>query len=177
MIRRPPRSTLFPYTTLFRSSNVHVAPMAALDFQGNIGVVQSRGRLPQNDNNVTGFLPSGLFGTGQAGSPGIWGFFLPGDVFQILVQQDISRLTPSLAATWRPTTYLTTRATVGMDYTSLTDVQFQQRGQGANFSNFRHGRRNDNRFTLSHYTVDMGGPRHSALTRTSLRRRRSGFST
>src|SRR5256885_6360810 len=24
MIRRPPRSTLFPYTTLFRSSNVHV---------------------------------------------------------------------------------------------------------------------------------------------------------
>ena len=138
-------------------SNVHVAPMAALDFQGNIGVVQSRGRLPQNDNNVTGFLPSGLFGTGQAGSPGIWGFFLPGDVFQILVQQDISRLTPSLAATWRPTTYLTTRATVGMDYTSLTDVQFQQRGQGANFSNFRQGRRNDNRFTLSHYTVDMGG--------------------
>ena len=138
-------------------SNVHVAPMAALDFQGNIGVVQSRGRLPQNDNNVTGFLPSGLFGTGQAGSPGIWGFFLPGDVFQILVQQDISRLTPSLAATWRPTTYLTTRATVGMDYTSLTDVQFQQRGQGANFSNFRQGRRNDNRFTLSHYTVDIGG--------------------
>src|SRR5256886_9846923 len=25
MIRRPPRSTLFPYTTLFRSSNVFVA--------------------------------------------------------------------------------------------------------------------------------------------------------
>src|SRR2546422_4238023 len=138
-------------------SNVHVVPMAALDFQGNIGVVQSRGRLPQNDNNVTGFLPSGLFGLGQESSPAKWGFFLPGDVFQILVQQDISRLTPSLAATWRPTTYLTTRATVGMDYTSLTDVQFQQRGQGANFSNFRQGRRNDNRFTLSHYTVDMGG--------------------
>src|ERR1035437_4429484 len=26
MIRRPPRSTLFPYTTLFRSSNVFYAP-------------------------------------------------------------------------------------------------------------------------------------------------------
>src|SRR3712207_8500506 len=25
MIRRPPRSTLFPYTTLFRSDDVHVA--------------------------------------------------------------------------------------------------------------------------------------------------------
>src|SRR2546430_13365755 len=29
MIRRPPRSTLFPYTTLFRSSTVAVAPQAA----------------------------------------------------------------------------------------------------------------------------------------------------
>src|SRR5690348_18058954 len=31
MIRRPPRSTLFPYTTLFRSMNLHPnAPMATL---------------------------------------------------------------------------------------------------------------------------------------------------
>src|SRR2546422_8573925 len=27
MIRRPPRSTLFPYTTLFRSLDVHVNPL------------------------------------------------------------------------------------------------------------------------------------------------------
>src|SRR2546430_12300281 len=26
MIRRPPRSTLFPYTTLFRSQSVHLVP-------------------------------------------------------------------------------------------------------------------------------------------------------
>src|SRR5436853_4489389 len=25
MLRRPPRSTLFPYTTLFRSSNIHLS--------------------------------------------------------------------------------------------------------------------------------------------------------
>src|SRR2546422_1337398 len=29
MIRRPPRSTLFPYTTLFRSHRFGLAPMAA----------------------------------------------------------------------------------------------------------------------------------------------------
>src|SRR2546426_9394982 len=29
MIRRPPRSTLFPYTTLFRSHAVHVVRLAA----------------------------------------------------------------------------------------------------------------------------------------------------
>src|SRR3712207_8650641 len=30
MIRRPPRSTLFPYTTLFRSASGRVNPVAAL---------------------------------------------------------------------------------------------------------------------------------------------------
>src|SRR2546425_844448 len=137
-------------------SNVHVVPMATLDFQGNLGVVQSRGRLPQNDNNVTGFLPSGLFGVGQAISAGKWGFFLPWEVVQIPLHQDISRLRTSLPANLRATTYLAARATVGMDYTSLTDVSFQQRNQGPAFSNFRQGRRNDNRFTLSHYTADFG---------------------
>src|SRR3712207_8440310 len=30
MIRRPPRSTLFPYTTLFRSQVLHAQPLLAL---------------------------------------------------------------------------------------------------------------------------------------------------
>jgi TonB-linked SusC/RagA family outer membrane protein len=156
-------------------SNVHVVANPTLDFQGNIGVVQSKGRLPQNDNNVTGFLPSGLFGTGEASSPGKWGFFLPGDIFQILTQQGISRLTPSLNADWRPTTFFTGRATIGMDYTALTDEQFQQRGQGVNFSNFRQGRRSDNRFTLSHYTVDVGGTASFNLTPTLTSKTSAGF--
>src|SRR2546430_12344123 len=33
MIRRPPRSTLFPYTTLFRSLFGTAQPFASLDFQ------------------------------------------------------------------------------------------------------------------------------------------------
>ncbi len=142
--------------TSFRS-NVHILPMPQLDLQGNLGIVQSRARLPQNDNNVTGFLPSGLFGRGQQGSPLIWGFFQPGEVFQILTEQDINRLTGSFSSNWRPTTFLTWRANVGLDYTGRNDVQFQARGQGPNFSNFRQGRRSDNRFTIYHYTTDLGG--------------------
>jgi TonB-linked SusC/RagA family outer membrane protein len=142
--------------TSFRS-NVHILPMPQLDLQGNLGIVESRARLPQNDNNVTGFLPSGLFGRGQQGSPLIWGFFQPGEVFQILTEQDINRLTGSFSSNWRPTTFLTWRANVGLDYTGRNDVQFQARGQGPNFSNFRQGRRSDNRFTIYHYTTDLGG--------------------
>src|SRR2546422_6068700 len=34
MIRRPPRSTLFPYTTLFRSANGRAAPSIAASWRG-----------------------------------------------------------------------------------------------------------------------------------------------
>src|SRR3989442_8318947 len=41
MIRRPPRSTLFPYTTLFRSRVFHLLDPAARDTLG-IAVVEQR---------------------------------------------------------------------------------------------------------------------------------------
>src|SRR6201999_4595357 len=37
MIRRPPRSTLFPYTTLFRSDFIHAQP-ALGHFHGDLGL-------------------------------------------------------------------------------------------------------------------------------------------
>src|SRR2546428_2231498 len=43
MIRRPPRSTLFPYTTLFRS----VVELLAVDEADDVGVLLDRARLPQ----------------------------------------------------------------------------------------------------------------------------------
>src|SRR5256885_13086100 len=36
MIRRPPRSTLFPYTTLFRSQRFHGDRCGARDFPGDV---------------------------------------------------------------------------------------------------------------------------------------------
>src|SRR3712207_7355348 len=43
MIRRPPRSTLFPYTTLFRS--VEVGPLLAVDLDRDEVRVEERRRL------------------------------------------------------------------------------------------------------------------------------------
>src|SRR5258708_13491943 len=45
MIRRPPRSTLFPYTTLFRS---RLARAASIVWPGQIGQFSARARLCQN---------------------------------------------------------------------------------------------------------------------------------
>src|SRR2546430_6136879 len=51
MIRRPPRSTLFPYTTLFRSAEV-----ALLGHRGRVGVRggRQRGRDPQAGKAAAG---------------------------------------------------------------------------------------------------------------------------
>src|SRR6266496_5182246 len=46
MIRRPPRSTLFPYTTLFRSRG---RPPAAGHLRGDAGAVRRRARLRRGD--------------------------------------------------------------------------------------------------------------------------------
>src|SRR3712207_8479133 len=43
MIRRPPRSTLFPYTTLFRSLQVPRVRSAALGEDGDVQLLQGRG--------------------------------------------------------------------------------------------------------------------------------------
>src|SRR5256885_12138559 len=44
MIRRPPRSTLFPYTTLFRSIASRAAGFIAKRFDGKLGTVSEDGQ-------------------------------------------------------------------------------------------------------------------------------------
>ncbi len=47
------------------------------------GYVSSDLWLPQNDNNVTGMLPSGLLGNSDSTSAGGWGFYTPEEIFYI----------------------------------------------------------------------------------------------
>src|SRR5688572_31329389 len=54
MVRRPPRSTLFPYTTLFRSAHAHLHRQR---LAGEHALVDRRG--PLDDDPVGGDLLSG----------------------------------------------------------------------------------------------------------------------
>src|SRR3712207_8269613 len=56
MIRRPPRSTLFPYTTLFRSDVFHVGDLAATDVQ----LVTFSGGAGADTFNASGSRTSGV---------------------------------------------------------------------------------------------------------------------
>src|SRR2546429_2417162 len=53
MIRRPPRSTLFPYTTLFRSSGTALAVVLATGNRSYFGTIATR--VTSNDRAPTAF--------------------------------------------------------------------------------------------------------------------------
>src|SRR5687767_15582601 len=53
MIRRPPRSTLFPYTTLFRSNVEHLCVTDLPPGQYNLQVFKSGGAIKRVTNNET----------------------------------------------------------------------------------------------------------------------------
>src|SRR2546422_3635489 len=64
MIRRPPRSTLFPYTTLFRSSAEHLDDAMTADrlFQGMVQVAHRRlDRKSTRLNSSHGYISYAVF--------------------------------------------------------------------------------------------------------------------
>src|SRR6266853_1315382 len=97
MIRRPPRSTLFPYTTLFRSAPLATAAHFLLDRAGNVG-------LPAPGVEMK-LVPSGgkleIRVRGPNITPGYWkrpeltaaafdeeGFYKPGDAVRFADEDD-----------------------------------------------------------------------------------------
>src|SRR2546429_1893248 len=79
MIRRPPRSTLFPYTTLFRSSAPRVAVMNYHTWQRHFGLDPSVIGSTLNINGVpcaiAGVTPPGFYGDTLRSDPA--DFWLP----------------------------------------------------------------------------------------------------
>src|SRR5256885_17180434 len=58
MIRRPPRSTLFPYTTLFRSREIYDANQLRVN-----GVNTARGTLQRSNDATHGALSTDSYGS------------------------------------------------------------------------------------------------------------------
>lgn len=116
----------------------HFALAHQLDVKVSGGLLSSSLRLPENDNSITGLLASGELASTTGLSP--WGFFPPGDVFQVLTTEDMLRLTGTMSAEWKPTSWLHFDALAGRESVRQRDGQLQRNGEGPAFSNFRQGR-------------------------------------
>src|SRR2546430_9882440 len=66
MIRRPPRSTLFPYTTLFRSVSVDAVPLGPVELLEQVNEIAGEhgvGRADVVEDRLVGMKSRGVYET------------------------------------------------------------------------------------------------------------------
>ncbi len=81
----------------------------------------------------------------------------PGYSWQEQTAQSVNRFIWSTQANWRPFTWLSNRATVGNDFTSISDDNLLYRGEGPPLTaTTRLGSRGINRTSTRNFTVDVG---------------------
>ncbi len=153
-------------------ANLRSQVLPNADWSVSVGFVSSDLRLPQNDNNVLGILPSGFFG-GSTPETG-YGFFTPDQVFAIQAKQNIERFTGSLQSNWQPFSWLTTRSAFGLDLTNQFDNDFSPTGE-VPFANRIDGVRNSNRINIYQYTADIGATATARLSDALSSRSSLGF--
>ncbi|HEV8599603.1 MAG TPA: SusC/RagA family TonB-linked outer membrane protein, partial [Gemmatimonadales bacterium] len=153
-----PKNVLRPNTNrrISLRSNLATHLRSNVDVQANVGYVIGNLRLPQNDNNVLGMLPSGYFGTTDTLGKAGWGFFAPGEIFSLERNQRIERFTGSGQIQWRPFSWLSGRGVVGYDIGQRTDITFDPTALGPAFGTTPLGTKGDTRTQLKTYTVDAG---------------------
>ncbi|MGH7717913.1 MAG: TonB-dependent receptor domain-containing protein, partial [Gemmatimonadaceae bacterium] len=115
------------------------------------GFVSSDIRIPSN-----AIFQGGYWGSGNPAAPTRWlGGAAPGEIFAIRNAESVNHFTGSLAANWRPTAWLTTRGSVGIDFSTNALDALQRRGEGPPGPN-RNGRRQNVRTEVDLYSADVG---------------------
>jgi TonB-linked SusC/RagA family outer membrane protein len=143
-------------------ANVHGQLRDNFDLSVNSGYVQSRLRLPQNDNNIRGIVPQGLLGYSIPNYAGLggFGFDTPADIEAINTQQNVDRFTGSTRASWQPLSWLSAIGTTGVDFTNRIDQEFippaSAGGPTSQFADDPVGKRTSNPFQDFVYTANLG---------------------
>ena len=150
-------------------ANLNMAVTPRFDLSIASGFVKLEQRLPQVDNNVNSFWYNGMVGPGFKGpGPGytgvgtlgqkLYGYaqFTPGDIFQALAQQAVSRFIGSSNANWRPKSWLQARADFGIDLTDRVDNSLCMLAQCADFGTQRLGSASDRRADVVNLTANLG---------------------
>jgi TonB-linked SusC/RagA family outer membrane protein len=148
-------------TSLRANINANVSRNA--EVQATIGYISSDTRFVENDNSFLTIVGSGEASNSLPTENSGW-YYNPAELFAELVNQGIERFTGGVTATWRPTNWLSTRATLGYDLTNRTDVQFFPTGQVADYLENRRGLKQNNRAQISQTTVDLGATARFKLT-------------
>ena len=147
-------------TSLRANLTAQLTPKATL--QVSSGFVTSRQRLPQNEDNGNGIMVAALGGVWREDlfdSRGIpllgYRAFPMGDILSTTTSQDLNRFINSAQARYEPFSWLSARATLGLDYSSRVDESLQRFEEGVLGVN-RVGRIENQRAEINQQTVDIG---------------------
>ena len=160
---RPEWSTPNMATRGSARMNLDVALSEKADLAVKAGFNQNLVRLPQNDNNITGLFGNTLLSSGRndvvdpSTGQRLWGYtnFLPGDIFQETIEQDVNRFIGSLNPQYRPFTWLTVVGDAGIDYAGRTDSDICRFSECTDFGDTRLGFRQNDRTTILTYTTNF----------------------
>jgi TonB-dependent SusC/RagA subfamily outer membrane receptor len=166
-----PDEQLRPNT--LRKMNLRANASASLG--PNIDLNMSSGLVKSTVTLVgEGVFSAGLFGPGYRTTENGYLSFAsrPGEAFAVRNEESTTHYTTSGNAIWRPLSWLSARATTGLDFSSTFLDDLQRRNEGP-LGAGRLGRRLNRRTNVSQYTVDAGAsalfaPRPLVSSRTSL---------
>jgi hypothetical protein len=150
-LRSNVNATLSPKFDLGMSTNfINIAQRYSLESNATAGLGSHLFGGPGTRNN--GVVTSGL-GTPLNG----YRAWTPGYMWQEKTAQEVNRFIWSSQANYRPTSWLSTRATVGNDWTGRNDENLLLRGEGPPLTaTTRLGSRGLNRVYINNLTVDAG---------------------
>lgn len=136
-------------------ANLDLTVSPKFDIAVHSGFTQSYLRLPSTENSVIGLGYNLLNGVGRrTASTSGYTSYTPGDIFQRVTEQRVNRLIASATPVYRPFTWLTGRANLGVDFTNRVDEQLCRASTCPAFSTIREGAKQDDRTTIFNYTAD-----------------------
>jgi TonB-linked SusC/RagA family outer membrane protein len=131
----------------------------------NLGYVNGWLLLPQTGDNLSGVIGSALFGSPNPAAPNAWGFAPPKDGLAKEVSRATNQFLNSATMLYRPFTWLSTKATAGMDWLAYDNMVNNANGQGSAFSaNDREGLRTIDRWNSLRQSVDLNAASSFNLT-------------
>ncbi|MBX6330627.1 MAG: TonB-dependent receptor [Gemmatimonadaceae bacterium] len=132
---------------------------ASGDLALSTSVVSQRDRIPFSRS-----IQYGVAGPGYRDANDGWLFGArPGYLFEQRHDESVTHFTAGATPTWHPTSWLTTRATGGLDYSSTSYDALVRRGEGGPFSDGT-GYRGTTRRNVTLYTFDASAVASAALT-------------
>ena len=146
-------------------TNLNANLSSKADISLSLGYTNNDNLIPQTGDNLEGLFASATYGSGDPDLTNPYGFARPAYGFSNTIYRKSNHFIQSGTANFRPTNWLSTRATVGLDYIGYEDQGLARNGESCPFCGNGEGYRSLSRYQSYKYSVDLGATATYSLTK------------